>query len=482
MLLARKFRHLQITGACLVLSTLLGLPAPVTSQARSAVEATAFNASTDLTTQDITFTGHGGLPMRGTVIAPTGGEGRRPGLVLIGGSGPGPRTLLLPEARAFARLGLVILVYDKRTSGYDQTQRDYDTLAADAKAAFETLRRQPGVDPKRVGVWGESEGGWIAPLVASRSPDVAFVITVGAVGMAPARQTAWFYENLLRHLGVSGSMLRFPRTAIRFAIGAGWFPEANYDPLPVLRRVHQPMLLLWSAEDFSHPPQESSQMMRQALNQGGNTHYTIRFLPNSAPNLHHTTKGGWDRRSDLAPGYPELVASWVDRLAAGPPPATAQAPPRQDRQSRPLAPLGWYESVWLQAAALALFLIAFAGYPAVAVIRRLRHRAGPPALRRPTRWLAISGLAATLGFVSYYVFFVITGGQLLGPIILGRPIPWLLLQVLAMATAVTGVITALAWWQSRQRIEPGRSMRLGLLLTAAAVFVPWAIYWGLLVP
>src|SRR5260370_30255180 len=100
-------------------------------------------------------------------------------------------------------------------------------------AALEVLRARSGVDPSTVGFWGESEGAWVASLAASRSDQVAFLVTVGASGVSPVRQTAWNWGNYLRHAGVSGSLLRTVRgPATRLVVAMGLFPEANYDPVP----------------------------------------------------------------------------------------------------------------------------------------------------------------------------------------------------------------------------------------------------------
>jgi len=49
-------------------------------------------------------------------------------------------------------------------------------LADDALASVEFLRNHDLIDPNMIGVAGLSQGGWIAPLAASKSPDVAFAI------------------------------------------------------------------------------------------------------------------------------------------------------------------------------------------------------------------------------------------------------------------------------------------------------------------
>ncbi|GGX25383.1 hypothetical protein GCM10010341_53290 [Streptomyces noursei] len=144
----------------------------------------------------------GDLTLHGTVTVPGGAAGRRPGIVLVHGSGPEKRANYRAEVQAMARVGFVVLSYDKRTTGYSQTQRSYARLADDALAGVRLLSRRADVDPHNVGLWGFSEGGWVAPLAASRSTQVSYVVLVGASGVAPARQSAWSLKNELRHEGV----------------------------------------------------------------------------------------------------------------------------------------------------------------------------------------------------------------------------------------------------------------------------------------
>jgi uncharacterized protein len=161
-------------------------------------------APTGLTYSQLTFTGGGGVVLHGMLVSPALAGLKRPGVVLVGGAGPGKMVEQLPHAQAFAARGVVSLIYDKRTVGYSQFALSYPLLADDAMAAIQLLRAQPGVDPGNVGLWGESEGAWVTSLAASRSTEVAFLITVGAVGVSPVQQTAWNWTNYLRHAGVSG--------------------------------------------------------------------------------------------------------------------------------------------------------------------------------------------------------------------------------------------------------------------------------------
>lgn len=437
-----------------------------------------------LVTSDVTFTGDGGVTLHGTVVAPKAAKGRSPGIVMVHGAGPVTREEFRDEAEAYAKRGIVTLIYDKRTIGYSTLRRNYETLAGDALAAVRTLRARAEVDPAMVGIWGLSEGAWVAPIAAARSSDVAFLVVAGAVGTTPARQQAWAYGERLRHAGVHGSLTHMlQRRAIRFGIGSGLFGEEDRDPMRSWEHVHQPVLALWGTLDREAMPAESSQIIRQGLERGGNTHHTIHFITGVRHNLNRTFDDGFDRPDSLPADYAEFEAAWIAGLSDGPPKAGAEQPPSQDLLSRPVdGPFAWYESPWLQLAAFAIFLAASLGYALAAIVRRLRRRRGAPPASRPARWLVIAIMASALGFLGYFCVLVLTGAYLIGPVVLGRPLPWLALQLLAVATVVAAVATVTATWRHRRELSPGNRIRLGMVLAAAAVFVPWAAYWGVLLP
>jgi len=244
------------------------------------------------------------------------------------------------------------------------------------------------------------------------------------------------------------------------------------------------VLAQWGELDRIAVPQESSQLIRQALQRGGNTRYTIRFVPGVRHDLNRTADAGFDRIQSLPPDYGDVEAAWIAGLAGGrsAPAASPQPAPSQTQPSRPLAPLAWWESPWLQLAALLLFGVAFAGYPLIAAVRRLRGRGGAPLVRWPARWLAATGLATTVGLLVYLLFMLATAANVIGPVLGGRPVPWLVLQLLAVATVVATVATALAWRRHRHNLTGAGQVRLGVLVAAGLFFLPWAAYWGLLLP
>ena len=53
-----------------------------------------------------------------------------------------------------------------------------DILAGDALAGVESLKTRNDIDSSRIGFVGMSQAGWIMPLAASRSDDVAFIVNI----------------------------------------------------------------------------------------------------------------------------------------------------------------------------------------------------------------------------------------------------------------------------------------------------------------
>ncbi|MEV7185903.1 prolyl oligopeptidase family serine peptidase [Kitasatospora sp. NPDC093102] len=479
-----------------LLAVLLGLlptaaPASAVPVDAAPVNITAASASPapgDPVPSPVDFTGAGGTALHGLVLAapavPAGTRG--PGLVMIPGAGPGPLTELRAAAESYARHGVTTLIFDKRTDGYSMTHRDYGQLADDALAAVRLLRTRPEVAPDRVGLWGLSEGAWAASLAATRSTDVTYLVTVGAVGLTPARQQAWAYRGYLRHAGVSGSLLTaLSDTSVRQLTAAGLFPEADYDPVPVWERVRQPVLAEWGTLDREAAPEESATIIRQALDRGGNTHYTLRTVPGVRHNLHLTRDDGYDRPDRLPADYADTESAWIQRLATGLPEASVDPAPPQDARSRALDPLPWYESTWFEAVATLLCLTGFAGYALTGAVRRLRHRPRPAALPRAARWAALAGTAAVLGGLGYLLFLTVTAAMFPGPVLFGRPVVWLAVQLLALFALGAAAVAAAGARRERAALAAASAAdraRLGALLLAGAVFLPWALSWGLLLP
>nr|WP_238341185.1 alpha/beta hydrolase [Actinopolymorpha rutila] len=121
-----------------------------------------------------------GVALHGTIWRPTqAGDGT--GTVLIGGSGQTDRTnggYFDALRDRLVSAGIAVLGYDKRgagRSGGSWPSASVDDLAADAAAAVEALRGNEGVDRHRIGLFGHSEGGWVA-LRARRNACPRFIV------------------------------------------------------------------------------------------------------------------------------------------------------------------------------------------------------------------------------------------------------------------------------------------------------------------
>ena len=135
------------------------------------------------------------VTLAGTLTLPDG-AGPFPAVVLVSGSGQQNRDEELLGHKPFlvladhlARNGIAVLRCDDRGTGGSKGEVQNATtldFADDAEAAFDFLRKQKKIDPKRVGIIGHSEGGMIAPIVASRNRKVAFVVMLAGPGTTGA--------------------------------------------------------------------------------------------------------------------------------------------------------------------------------------------------------------------------------------------------------------------------------------------------------
>ena len=306
---------------------------------------------------DLTYK-NGDVTLAGTLMVPAGG-GRHPAMVLVHGSGPLDRGAILPFANFLVRRGIALFGYDKRGVGGstgDWHVASFDALAADALAAVELLRARDDIDPDRVGLFGVSQGGWVGPLAASRSPHVAFVVSVSGPGTTPGVQNLDHLENELRAYGVDEPglaeavaltrlMHAYTRTgagwdqveaAVARAQGSDWFfPELvaprdhwsygflrlviDYDPVPVLKSVRCPVLALFGGLDLLVPAGKNRAIWESALKAGENRDHSIRLFPAGNHLLWEAGKGTMREMPGLkrfVPGYADTIREWVLNIVA----------------------------------------------------------------------------------------------------------------------------------------------------------------------
>ena len=327
---------------------------------------------------EVTFPGGAnGVMLAGTLTLPPPamGDGPFPAAILISGSGPNDRDetilrhkLFLVLADSLTRRGLAVLRYDKRgigksTGNYAQaTSRDF---ADDAGAAFSYLKTQPRVNAAKIGLIGHSEGGLIAPMVAAKSPDVAFLVLLAGPGVPGERIIAEQVALIGKAEGASDADLaksqaletkilavaaREPNPVnaqteiealmrqavatetpaqkkafgdqepfIRAESAEASLPWMHYyltyDPAPTLKQVHCPVLALDGSKDLQVPPAENLAAIGAALKAGGNADITTTELP-GLNHLFQTAKTGspseYGRIEEtMAPVVLSTVENWI---------------------------------------------------------------------------------------------------------------------------------------------------------------------------
>src|ERR1700722_3560186 len=132
------------------------------------------------------------VTLAGTLTFPRSGKSS-PAVLLIAGSGQIDRDETVFGHKPFLVLadhltkqGFAVLRVDKR--GIGQSTGNYDVattedFAADALAGVEYLKTRKEVDAEQIGLIGHSEGALIAPMIAVKSNDIAFIVLMAGPGV-----------------------------------------------------------------------------------------------------------------------------------------------------------------------------------------------------------------------------------------------------------------------------------------------------------
>lgn len=314
-----------------------------------------------LARHEVTFVS-GDAKLAGTLITPAT-AGPHPAIVLLHGSGRLTRHSFGPYPHFFASLGLSVLIYDKRGTGastgqfFDRTTMYPDVFTGDALAAIRFLAGRTDIDPKRIGLWGTSEGGMLTTQVAARSKQVAFIINssgfmvplweqviynieaqlradglpdnevsaaisfqhlatdamrtgeaweVYAAALAKARETRWYAQYFGQSPGFSSLE----------SLRRQWDYVYRFDPQPALKSVTCPVLGLFGSLDTSTPAVASIQNMRRGLAEAGNRNVTLTLIEGANHPLMEARNGGNAEVSTLSRMAPDVFATLRTWLAA----------------------------------------------------------------------------------------------------------------------------------------------------------------------
>jgi dienelactone hydrolase len=240
-----------------------------------------------------------GHTLAGTLTVPKG-KGPFPAIVTITGSGAQDRDeeiSLVKGYRPFRQIadslgreGIAVLRMDDRGFGGSggplatSTSRDF---ADDIKAGLAWLRTRPEIDGKRLGLVGHSEGGLIAPIVASEDPTLKGIVLLAG----PSQTGREILEFQNRYAIEHNAQIRpEARDSAYKAALAGidsitksspWLKFfAEHDPRAMAAKVKVPVLVLQGATDQQVTAVQAEDLGK-AFRSGGNKDVTVTVFPDA---------------------------------------------------------------------------------------------------------------------------------------------------------------------------------------------------------
>lgn len=304
---------------------------------------------------------HDDVILAGTLTYPRSGE-PFPAAILISGAGPRDRNQEGAGHRSFLVLadyltkrGIAVLRFDDRGIGESTGTQDYEATSADraedVKAAWQFLKTQSFIDPKKIGLIGHSEGGFIAQIVSGDIDEIAYIVLMAgpalpgkdiyryqlkvALGQeASIKDTANSWEQIITVLekeqinekraskkiySILIDEVKMPAEQAQAITEHFLSPWMRYfikkDPAAILSMVKCPVLALGGKKDVAVPSSQNLKAIEEILQKAGNKNYTIMEFPN-LNHLFQTANTGLPMEYSLieetiAPIALKTIADWI---------------------------------------------------------------------------------------------------------------------------------------------------------------------------
>ncbi len=316
------------------------------------------------------------ITLAGTFTYPETGTGF-PVAILISGSGPQNRNSEIFGHKSFWILadyltnrGIAVLRYDDRGVGKSTGDFSKGTsvdFAKDVVAAIAYLKKRKEINPNKIGLIGHSEGGIIAPMVASKNKDVAFVVSMAGV-MLPGSELLLLQKELqLRSIGSSeeyiskeiefdkglmktintsvadslkhnlekytseyfkqnpsfvsdhGMTETYYKTLIVESYSSPWLSNfIKYDPKNSLESLECPLFALNGQKDLQVPAKENLEVLEHISKIDGSKKFTLKSYP-GLNHLFQECKTGTlmeygQIEQTLSPQVLQDIAEWINNL------------------------------------------------------------------------------------------------------------------------------------------------------------------------
>lgn len=314
------------------------------------------------------------VKLAGTLTLPRG-EGKFPAVILITGSGSQDRNETVAGHRPFlvladylTRRGIAVLrVDDRGVGGTERGSSNFtsENFAEDVLAGIEYLKSRKEINPKQIGLIGHSEGGMIAPMVAARSKDTAFIVLLAGLGQT-GEDVIYTQTELSQKVGGESQfvidetrkLLKTLMTIVKsetdtkrveqrvdeaLSAHSAKFTEEQkkafatvedsikarkamyvspwfryfilYNPRPTLEKVKIPVLALNGENDLQVAFRQNLDLISAGLKSGGNKDFTVKSFP-KLNHLFQTSPTGAvseynQIEETISPVVLETIGDWI---------------------------------------------------------------------------------------------------------------------------------------------------------------------------
>jgi uncharacterized protein len=216
-----------------------------------------------------------------------------------------------------ASQGYAVLVYDKRGTGAstgDWHPAGLEEYADDLVAGIVAMSTRSEIDTARIAVLAMSEGGWVAPLAASRLAAIRAIATIS--GGARTKGDAYVHkmrreaEAAGRSAAAVDSIVRAAEELVASSVRkvktgrspSGFDRRIAYDPTQDWRRFKGPVLYMGGEADVLESGPDAALWFRRLFAETGNEDVT------GDPSEFYSLRG----ITQFAPGYWDVLLRWLD--------------------------------------------------------------------------------------------------------------------------------------------------------------------------